>query len=147
MFLFTVFSITLAQNIKVQELSQGLLQRLIDLQIAVNEWKVMIMIEDMSTQWNEVMRVVTSLSTVNTSTMNPWCKNQMRLPQHRVFHLSRSHYHYIRRCGLMDGIGKLVHYFTGLATDEQVNNLHAKIEENEQFQREMSVWTEDYVLV
>ena len=92
MFLFTVFSITLAQNIKVQELSQGLLQRLIDLQIAVNEWKVMIMIEDMSTQWNEVMRVVTSLSTVNTSTMNPWCKNQMRLPQHRMFRLSRSHY-------------------------------------------------------
>ena len=50
MFLFTVLFITLAQNIKVKELSQGLLQRSLDLQIAVKEWKVVITIEDMSTQ-------------------------------------------------------------------------------------------------
>ena len=41
----------------------------------------------------------------------------------------------------------VAHALFGLATNEEVDDLKMKIEENQRWQQEMSSWSEDYVVV
>ena len=143
--LCTIFLTVLAQDISITELPQGLLQWSIDKVIKVKEWKVVITVEDMSTQWDEVMWIMTALFEVNTSQMDPWCKGHMCLLQHRISHLS--HFHSWHRWGLVDGVGIVAHILFSLGTDEEVDDLNMKIGENRKWQLEVSSWSEDYVVV
>ena len=143
--LCTLLCTVVAQKMNITQLPEGLLQRSLNIGIKTKEWKVIITVEEMSTEWDDVMRGVTSLACVNISRFYPWSRSQLQLLNQRVMQLQQSRSR--QRRGLIDGLGKLAHLVFGLATDDEVDDLRQKIEDNRKWQRDMSVWTKDYVIV
>ena len=133
-------------SIDVQGLPQGLLQRKMDLGITTEVWKVVITVEDSSSQWEQVMRVVTSLTDLNVPGLDPWSRSQLLQLRDRINHLNQSHQRRQKR-GLIDGIGTVAHSLFGLATDSEVSDLREKIEENRRWQQTMSTWSDDFVVI
>ena len=146
MLLCTILCAQLAKSLNVTELPQGLLQKKLDLKLTSKLWKVVITVEDGSTQWNEVMRVVTSLTDLNRSHMDNWSRSQLLQLRDRISHLSQSHQRRQKR-GLIDGIGVVAQSLFGLATDGDVAQLREKIEENRRWQQKMSTWSDEFIVV
>lgn len=145
-FLCKLLCVRIVLSLNVSNLPQGLLQQKVPLVLTTKIWKVMITVEDGSTQWDEVMRVVTRLAEFNHDRMDPWSLAQLLALSGRINHL---HHDYTRRQkrGLIDGIGLVANSLFGLATEDQVDDLREKIESNRKWQQKISRWSEDFVIV
>ena len=147
--LYTVLQfiqLQLITTLNVTELPQGLLQRKFDLTITTELWKVFITIETWSTQWDEIMPVVTALTDSDQSQMDDWSRSQLHDLRDRICNLRSSHQRRQKR-GLVDGIGQIAHSLFGLATDREIADLREKIEENRKWQRTISTWSDDLIVV
>lgn len=136
----------LVSSLKVTNLPEGLLTKKMDMKLTSKTWKVIITVEDGSTQWDDIMRVVKSLSHLTHPLMDDWTKSQLQQLGARICHLGHSRERRHRR-GLIDGLGQILHSVLGLATDGEVAELKEKIEQNRQWQRTMSTWSEKLIVV
>ena len=143
-FLCALLCAHLVSSMTVTELHQGLLQKKMELRITSKLWKVVITVEDSSTQWNEVMRVVTRLTDFNYSHMDEWSHAKLGQLRHRINHISHA-YRRRQKRGLIDGIGVVAHSLFGLATDADIAELKEKIEENRRWQQKMAAEDEHMV--
>ena len=144
--LCAVLCVRIAGALQVTQLPQGLLQKKTDIKVTAEQWKVIITVEDGSTQWDSIMQVVDRLMDLNLPLIDAWSGAQLVQLRHRINHLSRSHHRRSKR-GLIDGVGWLAHSLFGLATDEEVTELRTKIEDNRRWQQSLSTWAEDFVIV
>lgn len=110
-------------------------------------WKVIVTVEEDAGRWDDIMQVVTALTDLDRRRfLDDWTRSQLRALRDRVQHLQHSHQRRQRR-GLFDGIGKLAHSLFGVATDSEVKDLRSKIEENRKWQKTVSTWSSDLVVI
>ena len=86
-----VLCVQIAWALQVTKLPQGLLQKKTDIKVIAEQWKVIITVEDGSTQWDEIMQVVTRLTELNLPLIDAWSGAQLAQLRDWISHLSRSH--------------------------------------------------------
>lgn len=137
--------VTLTSSLQTSELPQGLLQQQVDIRITSTLWRVVITVEDDSTQWDDVMLAVNSLIDQNLPRMDEWAQAQLSRLGERIYHLSQSHRRSKR--GIIDGVGMLAKSLFGLATDREIGELRSRINENRKFQQKITSWQDELLVV
>lgn len=132
-------------SLNVTELPQGLLMRKMDMKLTSELWTVVITVEDGSTAWDETVATLTRLMNLDRPHMDAWSRAQLQRLGNRIGHLN--HHHSRSKRGLIDGVGVVAKSLFGLATESEVAQLRERVEENRRWQRSMSTWTEDFVVV
>ena len=144
--LLVIFIVHSVAKPKITPLPEGLLQRSIEVRMAVNIWKVIVTIEDDSYNWNETLHNFYHTNKPFVSGRATWPSVMLQNLMNRVRALSTRHNRRTKR-GLINFIGQLSNSLFGTATESEITEIREKIEENRQLNQDISTWQKQYIAV
>jgi hypothetical protein len=114
-----------------------------DMRIRAKEWKVIVTVEEEPINFSVLDTAIRELLDNDYVKHNVYAATQAtdfkqelaRLKNHR------------RRRGLIDGVGLIAHSLFGLATDSEVAEIKAKVEENRAALQGITTWANDWLTV
>ncbi|MCP3679260.1 MAG: hypothetical protein GY782_02940 [Gammaproteobacteria bacterium] len=123
------------------------------MKLAKEMWRVVIDVETDQQAWTELVSTFNATIEQLTQALGSGWKLQLKRLQQRVQNLAHRHAMHASRTGtrarrgLIDGVGQLGHYLFGLATETEIQELKAKIEENRRYEKTVRKWSKDYVAI
>ena len=114
-----------------------------DVRIRTLEWRVIVTL-DGPEDYGEMIKAVDKLKSNNVVQISAYWSAELAGLENRLQHIIRTTR---RRRGLIDGVGVIAHSLFGMATDSDVDEVKAKVEENRRALKEVTHWSREWTTV
>ena len=141
-------------SLDLKQLPSGILLRKVDMKLRSKVWKLVVTVEDNPLDLSTIKETLAN-SLATRGATNLHFKGVLRHLQHRVEMLERrqakkmsakSPPRRVRR-GLIDAVGLAAHSLFGVATDEEMDTIREKVQENRDTLKELSTWAAEQIAV
>lgn len=129
------------------DLPSGVLQRTVDVKLRTREWNVIVTVEEEVINWEPLLSALTEFRKRKEVTSSGWATAQTLDMLHRIQKLQHQRPRRRVKRGLIDGIGIIAHSLFGLATDQAVEEVRSKVEENRNQLNKLTQWKKDSLAV